>query len=296
MKRVLLLALVALTAIWCGQCGDSSTNGDKDRFDLTMVFSRMAPDTGHAMFLRVMKITGTDTLNRDTVQVAERTVASVTDSFQVVFHDLLDENTLYNVDFFVDKNDNGRYNAPSTDPSWRVVLDDVGKDTVVHFVRNTNFTNIHFPQPALFNLTVQPRGMDTLIGKEFRISVIDTINGDTLADTTIASLDTANFDVVFDTVLVKGRTTRVDVWGDLNENGTVQAPPADQSWRVIVPNATAHKTVTIQHSLAMTSLLLAGLDAKTIDLRFLNFAEQVNRFIGRQFASLAGTSVRTEGL
>lgn len=295
MKRALLLSLAAAAAMWCGQCGDSSTNEDEGDFDLTMNFTQMDPDTGNTMFLRVTKITGPDTL-QDTVQIAERTVDSLTDSFTVVFPNLLNENTLYNVDFFVDRNNNGRYDGPPADPSWRVVVNDVERDTVIDFVRNTNFTDIDFPQPPLFSLTVQVRGMDTLIGEQFRISVIDTLNSSTVAETTIASLDTANFNVVFDTVLVENRTYRVDVWGDLNGNGTVQAPPDDRSWRVIVPNVTSNKTVTIQNSMAMTSLLLAGMFEKSIDLRILDLAVRINDFIGRQFASLAGSEIRTERL
>jgi plastocyanin len=49
----------------------------------------------------------------------------------------------YNVDFFVDHNGNGMYDAPPVDHAWRMDLDNVMGDTTLNFSHNTNFTDIN---------------------------------------------------------------------------------------------------------------------------------------------------------
>jgi hypothetical protein len=50
----------------------------------------------------------------------------------------------YNVDFFADHNNNGSYDAPSTDHAWRLELNDVMGDTTLNFQHNTSFTDINW--------------------------------------------------------------------------------------------------------------------------------------------------------
>ncbi len=282
MKRAMLFVLIALLSIWCSQCGDS-TEVETAEFDLTMNFTGMEPEAGKTMMLQVLRVDSTDS-----IVVADTTIASVPDSaFSLVLHNVLDLDRDYAVDFFVDENNNGRYDVPPTDHAWRVPVNDVVGDTVVNFARTATFTDINFPQPALYNLTVQVRGMDTLVGQEFRVSVVDTLTGTTVAETTFAALDTANFDVVFDTALVAHRTYNVDLFGDLNGNGTVQPPPTDESWRVLVANVTSNRTVTVQHSAAMTDLLAFSIDRRETGFDLLALASRVNKFLGRPLTAVS---------
>ncbi|MGB3080871.1 MAG: SprB repeat-containing protein, partial [Saprospiraceae bacterium] len=51
----------------------------------------------------------------------------------------------YNIDFYVDVNGNGTYDAPLTDHAWRRVLITPDKDTIVNFHPGETFTDITFP-------------------------------------------------------------------------------------------------------------------------------------------------------
>jgi hypothetical protein len=48
----------------------------------------------------------------------------------------------YNIDFYVDFNENGMYDVPPVDHAWRIPLLDVRGDTIVNFAHNTDFTDI----------------------------------------------------------------------------------------------------------------------------------------------------------
>jgi len=54
----------------------------------------------------------------------------------------LETGSSYNLDFYADFNDNGKYDAPPTDHSWRITLDLVKGDTTINFSHNIDFTKI----------------------------------------------------------------------------------------------------------------------------------------------------------
>ncbi|MGB3080650.1 MAG: T9SS type A sorting domain-containing protein, partial [Saprospiraceae bacterium] len=57
----------------------------------------------------------------------------------------------YNIDFYVDVNNNGTYDAPLTDHAWRRVLITPDKDTIVNFHPGETFTDITFPGVFPYN-------------------------------------------------------------------------------------------------------------------------------------------------
>ena len=58
----------------------------------------------------------------------------------------------YNVDFFADHNNNGKYDAPPADHAWRMNLDDVKGDTILMFMHNTTFTDINWITTSITNI------------------------------------------------------------------------------------------------------------------------------------------------
>ncbi len=78
-------------------------------------------------------------------EVGRKTIAPIdTEDFSLDLYVLLAPHS-YNIDFYVDVNDNGAYDAPLTDHAWRRVLISPDKDTIVNFHPGKTFTDITFP-------------------------------------------------------------------------------------------------------------------------------------------------------
>jgi hypothetical protein len=95
----------------------------------------MTPHINQALYL-YLRDQGTgdfiDSVTVDPIVVPDFTVTSYA----------LMPDTSYNVDFYVDFNDNGKYDVPPADHAWRIALDNVKGDTTLDFVHNTDFTDI----------------------------------------------------------------------------------------------------------------------------------------------------------
>ena len=66
-------------------------------------------------------------------------------AFEVAIPDILIAGETYLVDFYVDYNRNGRYDAPPADHAWRRVVNAPAATASLAFVHNANFTDIQFP-------------------------------------------------------------------------------------------------------------------------------------------------------
>lgn len=104
-------------------------------YKLTVNFSSMTPHINQALYL-YLRDQGTgdfiDSIIVDPIVVPDFTVSSFA----------LMPDTSFNVDFYVDFNENGKYDVPPADHAWRIALDDVKGDTTLDFVHNTDFTDI----------------------------------------------------------------------------------------------------------------------------------------------------------
>lgn len=108
---------------------------------VTLVFSNMDPHLGKRFELRVVdKQTGRE-LER--ISVAEIPVAEFELSFTAA-----EKGAGYQIDFYVDRNGNGRYDPPPADHAWRLATDAVSGDITLGFTHNTDFTDIAWP-PAI---------------------------------------------------------------------------------------------------------------------------------------------------
>lgn len=102
---------------------------------LTVHFTSMTPHLTQKLTLYLKDLSSG--LYKDTVIVASVATATFEISSWKIKPGLS-----YNIDFYADHNKNGVYNAPPTDHAWRLPLNTVKSDTIIHFVHNTSFTDI----------------------------------------------------------------------------------------------------------------------------------------------------------
>jgi len=104
-------------------------------YKLTVDFSQMTPHLNQVLYFYLRnQATGdfVDSMILEPILMPDFSVSSY----------LIVPDSSYNVDFYVDFNENGMYDVPPTDHAWRIVLDDVQGDTTLSFVHNTDFTDI----------------------------------------------------------------------------------------------------------------------------------------------------------
>jgi len=127
---------------------------------LTFEFAGFAPHAGQALALRVV-----DDATR--VEVARVLLPEVPgETFQL---DLapFSEGRTYQIDYFIDQNANGLYDAPPTDAAWRFFVSSIVGPGIVSVVRATAHTDIGWP-PAI----------DGVVGaNEYRNSLNDAATG-----------------------------------------------------------------------------------------------------------------------
>jgi hypothetical protein len=78
---------------------------------------------------------------------------------------------------------------------------------------------------------------------------------------TIAPLDTADFTVVFDSVMTDS-DYNIDFFVDANSNGSLDAPPDDQSWRILLVDVDADTTINFVYDTNYTDItvVVTGVD------------------------------------
>ncbi|HZV68843.1 MAG TPA: T9SS type A sorting domain-containing protein [Saprospiraceae bacterium] len=114
------------------------------QYILTLHLSEMDPYLGKSFYVRV-------TENGSGWEVGRKTISPIdTADFSLDLYVLLEPHS-YNIDFYVDVNDNGAYDAPLTDHAWRRVLINPEKDTTVNFHPGKTFTDIAFPNVFPYN-------------------------------------------------------------------------------------------------------------------------------------------------
>jgi hypothetical protein len=105
---------------------------------LTLGFTDLEPHVGQALSLRVV-----DTASL--AEVARVTVSAVLSGvFQMDVAPFTEGHT-YQVDYFLDQNGNGLYDAPPIDAAWRFYIASIEGPGLVDVVHDEAFTNIDWP-------------------------------------------------------------------------------------------------------------------------------------------------------
>jgi plastocyanin len=209
---------------------------------LTVEFSGMNPHIGQHLYMAVK--------NTATGIEAGRAHA-VADSAFTVHVPGIETGQSYHVDFWVDFNENSRYDAPPADHAWRLELNDVMGDTTLTFMHNTDFTDIMWKHL----LTVEFSGMNPHMGQDLYLAV-----------RTSDGMEVGRAHVVADSVfsvmvpgIETGKSYHIDFWADFNENGMYDAPPTDHAWRIELNDVMGDTTLTFIHNTDFTDIMWKNL-------------------------------------
>ena len=131
---------------------------------LTFAFTDLGPHVGQALSLRVVDFASL-------VEVARVTVPAVPSaSFQIDVSPFTEGHT-YQIDYFLDQNGNGAYDAPPVDAAWRFYVSSIQGPGLVTVVHDAAFTNIDWP----------PLIDGAIASGEYRHSMTDPATGITVA-------------------------------------------------------------------------------------------------------------------
>lgn len=114
------------------------TNLASAQYILTLNLEQMDLYAGRKFEVRVTELGTGDEVGRKTLSSIEQS------SFSVELYVFL-ESRSYQIDFYIDLNDNGIYDDPPVDLSWRRVVNNVSQNVVINFIPDTDFTDIGFP-------------------------------------------------------------------------------------------------------------------------------------------------------
>ena len=133
---------------------------------LIVMFMNMTPHIGQNLWLGVIdKISGEEIASTNLI---------VEENFEIeVFG--IEDSMSYNIDFYVDFNENEEYDTPPTDHAWRIELNDVMGDTTLMFTHNTSFTDIFMPttidQKFLTDTKLYPNPAQNFVNLVFNKSI-----------------------------------------------------------------------------------------------------------------------------
>jgi hypothetical protein len=105
------------------------------KYKLTVNFTDMTPHVDQVMKLYLRNSETMAFIDSSMLDPIQQAVFSLS-LFSIV------PDSSYNIDFYVDFNENGMYDIPPDDHAWRIPLLDVRGDTIVNFAHNTEFTDI----------------------------------------------------------------------------------------------------------------------------------------------------------
>ncbi|HSO86847.1 MAG TPA: T9SS type A sorting domain-containing protein [Draconibacterium sp.] len=144
--------------------------------ELGIHFMGMTPHVGQNLWLSVIdKETG---ISIDTV------ITTVQVEFMINVVGTVSGKS-YDIDFYTDHNNNGKYDVPPADHAWRISLDNVMADTMLIFMHNISFTDIFkttssktiqdltlrmYPNPATNRVYIE---QTEIAGSESLVSIYD---------------------------------------------------------------------------------------------------------------------------
>jgi hypothetical protein len=112
--------------------------------------------------------------------------------------------------------------------------------------------------PGKFNLTVTVTNFAPHVGQKIVAWVYLLPDKTKVGEGTIPSLPAPDDSMVIPGILDAGSSYQIDLWADLNGNGTCDPPPADHSWRLTADDITGDTTVEQVHD---TTTLVPVCDA-----------------------------------
>jgi predicted lipoprotein with Yx(FWY)xxD motif/plastocyanin len=208
---------------------------------VTLNLGGMTPHIGQEMYFAL--------IDGETGEIIDRKSELALESFSVSLGEIQTGKD-YNVDFFADYNNNGRYDVPPADHAWRLEIDSASGNEVLDFIHNTNFTDIMWKH----RLRVMFSGMTPHLGQMLTLYVRELPSGNYLDTVVVAQIENADFDVR-SYVLEPGKSYMVDFYADFNGNGKYDAPPVDHAWRIETGETAGDLDIDFMHNTNFTDIL-----------------------------------------
>jgi len=95
--------------------------------------------------------------------------------------------------------------------------------------------------------------MESHIGQALHLRVVDTTSRQEIARLTVPEISESSFEMEI-SGLSLGSSIRIDVYVDVNDNGSYDAPPIDHAWRVELAEVRIDGSLTFVHSTAFTDV------------------------------------------
>jgi len=121
------------------------TNLATAQYILTLNFEEMDPYIGKRLVTRVVETSTGKEVGRRTIDAVENS------DFSFDLYVLL-EGRSYTIDYYVDVNASGDYDAPPTDHAWRRTLNNATQHTTMTFIPDKNFTDTGLPDPFPYSI------------------------------------------------------------------------------------------------------------------------------------------------
>ncbi len=202
---------------------------------LKVSFTGMTPHLNQNLYFRVIDVTDNSELSR--------TIHKITSpDFALTTVGIIPGNS-YQLDFFADLNQNGKYDPPPIDHAWRIPLYNVQGDTTIQFTHNTNFTDIMWK----YKLTVNFSGMYPHIGQPFYLYVRNPVTHESYDSASLSSIPEANFTLT-SYAITPGNDYDLDFYADLNTNNRYDSPPLDHAYRINLSNVQGDTVVNFEHN------------------------------------------------
>lgn len=208
-------------------------------YAVALDFSGMTPHIGQAIWARLVDIGSGREMSRDSVTAPGA-------EFQLSLPGV-EMGGDYYIDFFADLNQNGKYDAPSTDHAWRIILADAIGDTTLAFSHNTSFTDIDWRYEA----TIHFSGMTPHVGQGIAIRAVDRVTGEEAGRAFLDEILAADFAGSV-SGLKEGGSYNLDFFADLDEDFEYDSPPADHAWRIQVADVSNNVSENFSHNVIFT--------------------------------------------
>lgn len=207
---------------------------------VTIDFTGMDPHVGQSLFFRVVDVSDGSEVGRTSVVIASA-------DFSLAVAGIVPGSS-YNLDFYADFNDNGKYDAPSTDHAWRILVEDVAGDVTVDFAHNTTFTDIAW----VHQISLAFSSMNPHVGQDLYLALKDAGTGWEIERRKIV-VEGPDFDVNFDSI-TPGNSYVIDFFADHNLNGRYDPPADDHAWRITLDDVLGDTTVPFIHNTNFTDI------------------------------------------
>lgn len=218
-----------------------SAKGSPQRENVTINFSNMSPHLNQNLYLRFV--------DKSTLKETDRSITLISSANFSVTLPAVDIGGSYFVDFFVDFNSNGRYDAPPSDHTWRLNLNNaLGNDTLT-FSHNASFTDIKWQNI----LTINFAGMTPHIGQMLEIKLENSTTEKEIGRVKIPAITSASFPVQIIGLIEPGDYS-VEFYADFNGNGIYDAPPTDHAWKIGFNYTGGNVDLSFNHNATFTDI------------------------------------------